>query len=224
MGFDYLGMASFGTDEIIETAEVVELILPSERGLCAEGNGSNIEGTSLVLNSPTMTSESRSTVLSTSEKTVSPIQDSIGLSFLAENNLQNSMSEQDIKDVLFKAGYSINEIEEIVAANADKDGVEDSLNSSISVNSMNSDVSESADVNAFDALKEIRVKNVGKIVIGTLNIKGVGGVWQKKITGSLLLPHESTCQDDSKMGSTTSQSGTADFLSRFEYLQIWCRL
>ena len=83
------------------------------------------------------------------------------------------MSQQDIKDVLFEAGYSINEIEEIVAANADKDGVEDSLNSSISVNSMNSDVSESADVNAFDALKEIRVKNVGKIVIGTLNINSL---------------------------------------------------
>ena len=83
------------------------------------------------------------------------------------------MSEQDIKDILFEAGYSINEIEEIVAANADKDGVEDSLNSSISVNSMNSDVSESADVNAFDALKEIRVKNVGKIVIWTLNINSL---------------------------------------------------
>ena len=38
---------------------------------------------------------------------------------------------------------------------------------------MNSDVSESADVNAFDALKEIRVKNVGKIVIWTLNINSL---------------------------------------------------
>ena len=88
--------------------------------------------------SPTTKSKSRGTNLTLPEDTVSSTEDSIAFSFLTENNLQNSMSEQDIKDVLFEAGYSINEIEEIVAANAGKDGVEDSLNSSISVDSVNS--------------------------------------------------------------------------------------
>ena len=95
-----------------------------------------------------------------------------GLS-LSTESLRNSMSEQDVKDVLFEAGYSINEIKEIVAANADKNGLEDSLNSSFSVNSIDSDTSESVDVSAFDVLKEIRVRNVDKIVIGTLNINSL---------------------------------------------------
>ena len=45
-----------------------------------------------------------------------------GLSLLTESSFQNGMSDQDIKDVLFEAGYSLNEIEEIVAANTGQNG------------------------------------------------------------------------------------------------------
>ena len=123
--------------------------------------------------SPTTKCDSRGMVdkdifLSTSENNVRTIQDSIDFSLSTEK----CMSDQDNRDVLFEAGHSITEIEEIVAARADLDGVEDSLNSTITADSDVS-LSDSVALNAFDALKEIRVKNVDKVVIGTLNINSL---------------------------------------------------
>ena len=80
------------------------------------------------------------------------------------------MSEQDIRDVLFEAGYTSDEINDILAAKV-KAGL-DSSNSTLSSESDTS-ASELDKGNALDILKEIRVKNVNKVVIGTLNINSL---------------------------------------------------
>ena len=87
-------------------------------------------------------------------------------------DLQNRLSEQDIRDTLFEAGYSINEIDNIVAAKSELGGTGDPLDSTVSIDSDLS-LSESVAGNASDILREIRVKNVDKIVIGTLNINSL---------------------------------------------------
>ena len=96
------------------------------------------------------------------------------------NSMQTSLSVEDIRDVLFEAGYTIDEIENVLAANieaglsdlyiptvcAESDMSGSDLVSGESDNSL----SDSGTENAYDTLKEIRVKNVNKVVIGTLNI------------------------------------------------------
>ena len=131
------------------------------------------------------------------------------------NVMKTSLSEQDIRDVLFEAGYTIKEIDNVLAANivaglndlsntticAKSDvsgncynsmlpaGINDLSNSTVSVESdisstgfiRGSDLTDLGDIslsdsgteNAFDTLKEIRVKNVNKVVIGTLNINSL---------------------------------------------------
>ena len=77
------------------------------------------------------------------------------LSFI---NQDNSMSEQDIRDVLFEAGYSIDAINEILISKAGE-----CLNESASQTLSNESVlseSESGTNSAYDVLREIRVKNV----------------------------------------------------------------
>ena len=83
---------------------------------------------------------------------------------------ENSMSEQDIRDILFEAGYTPDVINDAIA-NKIKAGV-DSSNSMLFAESDESG-SKFAEGNAFDILKEIRVKNINKIVIGTLNINSL---------------------------------------------------
>ena len=98
---------------------------------------------------------------------------------LNENDLlslvdqDNSMSEQDIRDVLFEAGYNYDEINDIMAAKANA-----GLDASNSLSPNESDASEigstlGSDPSADEVLKEIRIKNVNRVTIGTLNINSL---------------------------------------------------
>ena len=90
------------------------------------------------------------------------------------------MSEQDIRDVLFEAGYTMDAINEIITSKAGK-----RLNSSASETSENESVlsesvSESGIINsAYEVLREIRVKNVNKVVIGSLNINSFASKFEQ---------------------------------------------
>ena len=94
-----------------------------------------------------------------------------------ENDLQSvndqeiSMSEQDMRNVLLEAGYTFNEINDALAAQV-RNGINPP---SSNIDSTDSDASDSETVkgSALDILKEIRVKNVNKVVIGTLNINSL---------------------------------------------------
>ena len=82
--------------------------------------------------------------------------------------LENSMSEQDIRDVLFEAGYPTETIDNIVASKAEN------FKGDTSHSTFQSELeSESVVGSAFDTLKEVRIKNVNNIIIGTLNINSI---------------------------------------------------
>ena len=95
---------------------------------------------------------------------------------LREVNLENSILEQDPRDVLFEAGYAFETIDNIIASKA-KSGLEDSFGTIEPAESDTSPGSESDSGTesecAFDILKEMRVKNVNRVVIGTLNINSL---------------------------------------------------
>ena len=91
------------------------------------------------------------------------------------NDLHENMSEQDIRDVLFEAGYTIEVIDDVIAAKV-MAGLNDLSDTTISVESgvsgsesireialtdqENTSMSDSVTENALDKLKEIRIKNV----------------------------------------------------------------
>ena len=79
------------------------------------------------------------------------------------------MSMKDTRDVLLEAGYSIDVIDDIIAAKV-KAELENSPNSTVEPG-----VSSSGSINenAYDVMKEIRVQNINKVVIGTLNINSL---------------------------------------------------
>ena len=77
-------------------------------------------------------------------------------------------SVQEVREELFEAGYSIDAIDDVLADNV-KAGVGKGPSSTACIEP---GVCSSGSVteNAFDVLKGIRVQNVNKIIIGTLNI------------------------------------------------------
>ena len=108
-------------------------------------------------------------------------------SFLSQVDMENSMSEQDIRDVMFEAGYTIDVIDGVLSAKVKAKsekfsntmlsaGLNDVSNSTVSVESDmlstefirggdltdlgDISVSDSGTENAFDTLKEIQLKNV----------------------------------------------------------------
>ena len=83
-------------------------------------------------------------------------------------SLDTSMTEEGVRDLLFDAGYSTQEINNIVLSKGFVKG-DESLNSAAVEES---DTEGNAE-NAYDVLKEIRIKNVNKVVIGTLNINSI---------------------------------------------------
>ena len=84
------------------------------------------------------------------------------------SDVNNSLLEGDIRDILFEAGYTRESIENVIASrpNMNLDKPLDSTEIS------ESDTSESEHdtENAFDMLRQIRVKNVNKVMIGTLKL------------------------------------------------------
>ena len=91
---------------------------------------------------------------------------------LRDVDLENSMSEQDVRDILYEAGYSIETIDEILATKV-RNGLDQSSSTILSEETDATDTNESVTGSAFDILKDIRVKNVNKIIIGTLNINSL---------------------------------------------------
>ena len=94
-----------------------------------------------------------------------PINDSQSVSnendLLSWVNQNDSMSEQDIRDILFDAGYANEDIQDILTSKSksNESACETLLDQSV--------ISESESVtdSAYDVLREIRVKNVNKVVI-----------------------------------------------------------
>ena len=107
-----------------------------------------------------------------------PIQDSNDsndlLSFV---NQDSSMSEQDIRDILFEAGYSTDAINDIIISRAGAMFNESSA-SQLSINESVSSA-ESGINSAYEVLREIRVKNVNKVVIGSLNINSFASKFEQ---------------------------------------------
>ena len=83
---------------------------------------------------------------------------------------ENSISEQDIRDISFDAGYTTEAINDILSSKS-----KTKSESSNSILSEEDDISESdsGTENAFDELKGIRIKNVNNVIIGTLNINSL---------------------------------------------------
>ena len=87
------------------------------------------------------------------------------------SDVDNSLLEGDIRDILFEAGYTRESIENVVASRLEMD-----LDKPLDAGEISeSDTSESEHdtENAFDMLRQIRVKNVNKVMIGTLNINSL---------------------------------------------------
>ena len=105
-----------------------------------------------------------------------------------ENNLEgedheiiigndDSISEEDIRDVLLGAGYTMEAVSEIIATRTNTRHSLDNLDGSDPDTSR----SESEGENALDILREIRIKNVNKIIIGTLNINSLSLKFEREI-------------------------------------------
>ena len=88
------------------------------------------------------------------QSNVDLIQDSNDSFALSNAEIDNSLSEQDVRDVLFEAGYPLNAINDILAA---KTELGNPLDSTVSTNDSDLSLAESFSGNASDILKEIRV-------------------------------------------------------------------
>ena len=86
--------------------------------------------------------------------------------FAYEMEVDESISEENLRTVLLEAGYNIREVEDIIAG-------KESAFDSASLSHPGETGTESEDESAFDVLKEIRIKNVNKVIIGTLNINSL---------------------------------------------------
>ena len=86
-------------------------------------------------------------------------------------NLESNNFDQEMVDSLFEAGYSLDEINQVVASRSlDKD------TSSFHVPESEPEIDQDevlSEENASDLLRKIRIKNVNKVVIGSLNINSL---------------------------------------------------
>ena len=86
--------------------------------------------------------------------------------------------DQEIYDALFEAGYSIEEINTIGAARSSNESINTSFDSHLDESLCSNESSGVSDCddekeNANDILQKLRIKNVNRIVIGTLNINSL---------------------------------------------------
>ena len=87
---------------------------------------------------------------------------------------QNNNFDQEMYDALFEAGYSLEEINAVVAPRtSDMDTSLDSTDSDEPHGGKLDNTKEIGDTNAYDVLRKIRIKNVNRIVIGSLNINSL---------------------------------------------------
>ena len=97
---------------------------------------------------------------------------------LVNNDYENSMTEEEIRDVLFEAGYSTEDINHVLDSRpqiSSGDSADSTIGSGV----------EACAGNAHDMLREIRIKHTNKIVIGTLNINSLASKFEqlKEIIG-----------------------------------------
>ena len=110
-----------------------------------------------------------------SENNSDTISDDINSSFSSQDS-QN----QDIKDILFDAGYTVSEIQSIL--NMSNLEPTSALEESICNESeLETDLgtTESRGQNANSLLKKIRIKNMNRLIIGTLNINGLSSKFEQ---------------------------------------------
>ena len=87
--------------------------------------------------------------------------------------------DQETYDSLFQAGYTLVEIEEVIASksksNTETASISVSESADVTLNSSFSSVQEPASEKdyAHDVIRKLRIKNVNRIVIGTLNINSL---------------------------------------------------
>ena len=77
--------------------------------------------------------------------------------------------DQELYDALFEAGYSLEEINRVVASKSSEAEGDQTLDTS----ELSEEETLDEEENAHDLLKKIRIKNVNRIVIGTLNINSL---------------------------------------------------
>ena len=97
---------------------------------------------------------------------------------LVNNDNENSMTEEEIRDILFEAGYSTEDINQVLDSRpqiSSGDSADSTIGSGV----------EACAENAHDMLREIRIKHTNKIVIGTLNINSLASKFEqlKEIIG-----------------------------------------
>ena len=88
---------------------------------------------------------------------------------------ENNIYEQDIKDALFEAGYSIEEIDTVIASRPEHTlgGITSGDCSELDDSESSMSESDTSEEEPLKLLKEIRIKNINKLMIGTLNINGL---------------------------------------------------
>ena len=114
-----------------------------------------------------------------------------------EVDIDDTMSEDKLRDTLLEVWYTMEEINVIIASK--EETLEDSPNTTTSEPETSG--SESEGENAFDILKGIRLQNVNKVVIGTLNINSLAAKFEqlREVIGNHLdiLAIQETKLDDS---------------------------
>ena len=96
-------------------------------------------------------------------------------------NLSEEMSDfdQELYDALFEAGYPIEEIKEIIASRPLDQSVDpdlESTNETINAEELH-EVDENE--NATDILRKMRIKNINRIIVGSLNINSFSSKFEQ---------------------------------------------
>ena len=92
-----------------------------------------------------------------------------------ENTTEDgNIFEQDIHDVLFEAGYSIEEIQAAKTRSCSSESVTESDIDHNEITVDNSGINQ-----AHSLLKEVRIKNVNRLIIGTLNINSLASKFEQ---------------------------------------------
>ena len=92
------------------------------------------------------------------------LNDNINSSFSSQDSLS-----QDTKDILFDAGYTISEIQSILINSKSTSTLDESISNESELET-DLDTTESRGQNVNSLLKKIRIKNMNRLIIGTLNI------------------------------------------------------
>ena len=168
-------------DEIVHT-EAPDVVV--NRNVYSGDEINSINDPQSVRDKPSITVEEKSANLrkvdSISEEEHFAVDGSLGLSLfgISDNTLEidpeNSLSEHEIRDLLFDAGYTPENIDDIIAtrflnSNSPNSTITEDSNSICTEESSQTNLCESAD----HLLREVRIKNVENVIIGTLNINSL---------------------------------------------------